>query len=189
MEELNYQFKIKEYILLDEALLWTGKPTKEIKLLPAEKFNMLFGIIWTIFSLFWITMATIGAMSASEDSLTISLVFPLFGIPFLIVGIYFIFIAPIRGRNRRKNMEYALTNKRILILYQGKNTILQAFKYSEIQNINFASDADDVGCVTFTNTVHSVGANGSRVSRGVYGLYNISKVKKVYKIFAEQIGE
>lgn len=189
MEELsNYEYKIKEYILPDESLLWTARPVKEIKLLPAEKFNMIFGIFWTAFSAFWIALATMGALSASEAGFSMIKIFPFFGLPFLAIGIYLIFIAPIKGRNRRKNMEYALTSKRILILYSGKTKVLQAFKYGEIQNVHFASDEQDVGCVTFMNTVSTI-TDGSRVSKGVYGLYNIPNIKKVYKIFAQKIGE
>lgn len=190
MEELNeYQYKIKDYILSDEELLWIGRPTKEIKLLPAEKFNRIFGIFWSVFSVFWISIAIFGASMAPKNEFSMIKIFPLFGLPFLFVGLYLVFIAPIKAQSKRKNTEYALTNKRILILYSGKTVTLQAFKYSDIQNVNFASDASDVGCVTFMNNTVLYTMNGSRVHRGYYGLYNIPNVKRVYKIFAEQLGE
>lgn len=194
MDEYLYsKSKINEFILQDEQLLWTGKPVKKIKLLPAERFNIVFGIFWTAFSAFWIAMASWGT-SQIEGGDAMTKIFPLFGVPFLLIGLYLVFVAPIRSKNRRKNLEYALTNKRILILYNGKTQNLQSFKYSEIQNVNFGCDELGVGVVTFSSlatTILNKGMNAKtrHFTNNVYGFYNINDVKKVYKIFCEQTGE
>ena len=193
-EFLTDRPSIKDYILADERLLWTGKPVKEIKLLPSEKITMIFGAFWTAFSAFWIAMAYAGT-SEIEGGPLMANIFPLFGIPFLLTGLYLMIISPIRAKRKRKNIEYALTNKRVLIFYNSKVQSLQAFKYNEIQNISFGCDADGVGVVTFLSVCATmVGGNGlgvrnRRTAGTLYGFYNIDDVKKVYKIFCEQTGE
>ncbi len=193
-EFLTDRSSIKDYILADERLLWTGKPVKEIRLLPSEKIIMVFGAFWTAFSAFWIAMAYAGTAEMEGDAIMAN-IFPLFGIPFLLVGLYLMIISPIRAKRKRKNVEYALTDKRVLIFYNNKIQSLQAFKYNEIQNISFGCDADGVGIVTFLSAFATmIGGNGlnvkSRRTAGtLYGFYNIDNVKKVYKIFCERTGE
>ena len=37
MDNLQKEMSVKDYVLQDERLLWTGKPVKPVKLLPNEK--------------------------------------------------------------------------------------------------------------------------------------------------------
>ncbi len=193
-QDIQKNASVKDYILHDETLLWTGKPVKPIKLLPGEKFNIIFGIFWTAFAIFWMVLAFWTTKRFDEQDLWIMKIFPFFGVPFLLVGIYLIFLSPLRIMSKRKNLEYALTNKRILIFNNGKTQTLNAFEYSDIQNVNFGCDADGIGAVTFFNTKAGMstivnGHSSHSNVRTICGLYNIENVKKVYKIFCNQMGE
>ena len=184
---LENNSEIKKCILQDEELLWSGRPVKQIKLLPAEKFNMMFGAFWTAFSTLWIIMGFVSPGDTTQNSFFMSKVFPFFGIPFLIVGIHMLLIAPLIAKCRRKNIEYALTSERILILYSGKKNRLKTFRYEEISNLNFGCDENDVGVLTFNATSY---ISGTRLQRPViYGFYNVSEIKKIYKILCNQLGE
>jgi hypothetical protein len=67
-----------------EKMLWMGQPN------PARSAVMtlpifIFAVPWTVFSVFWITMAWRGTMArAAGGSGTF---FPLFGTPFLLIGL------------------------------------------------------------------------------------------------------
>ena len=104
-------------------------------------------------------------------------------------------VYPIKIIQKRKDVEYALTNKRILILYNGKSMKLQAFSYKNVQNLNFGCDETGNGCVTFMcNTLEKTsGSTTSTITHTsatkIYGFHNIDQVKKVYKIFCIQTGE
>ena len=192
-EFLNDGPSIKDYVLADEKLLWTGKPVREIKLLPSEKIVMIFGAFWTVFSAFWITMAYVGATDTEND--TMANILPFFGLPFLLVGLYLMIISPIRAKIKHKSLEYALTTKRVMIFYNGKCKVLQTFKYNEIHNISFGCDEEGVGVVTFLSVFNTsvrgdkLKIRSRRTAETVYGFYNIDNVKKVYRIFCERIGE
>ncbi|MBO5374207.1 MAG: hypothetical protein J6A54_02005 [Clostridia bacterium] len=192
MEELmQNESNIKDYILADEKLLWRGEPTKKIRLLPAEKFNVAFGIAWTAFSVFWMSLAY-SIVNQTEQGFSFIKIFPAFGLPFFIIGIYFMLIMPIRIIISRRRIEYALTDKRALILYVGKREKLSAYKYTEIQNLNFGCDELGNGYVTFISAGNKSLSTGTRVkahAKKVCGFYHVSEVKKLYKILCAQIGE
>ena len=194
MDNLQKEMSVKDYVLQDERLLWTGKPVKPVKLLPNEKFNIVFGIFWIAFSIFWMILAFSTVKKFDEQDMLLMRIFPYFGIPFSFVGFQLIFLSPIRIMNKRKFLEYALTNKRILIFNNGKTKTLNAFNYTDIKNINFGCDEQGIGAVTFVctkaGTTTFVNGNPSRAAvPTVCGLYNIDDVKKVYKIFCYQTGE
>ncbi|MBE6624276.1 MAG: hypothetical protein E7622_01390 [Ruminococcaceae bacterium] len=194
--EQNFQSNesVRDYVLQDERLLWTGKPVKPIKLLPGEKFNIVFGVFWIVFSIFWMGLAFATVKKFDEQDILMMKIFPYFGIPFSFVGLYLVFLSPFRIMNKRKYIEYALTNKRILIFNNGKKKTLNTFKYSDIHNISFGCDENGVGAVTFfikkTGATTFVDGHPSRSAmRTMAGMYNIENVKKVYKIFCYQTGE
>ncbi len=184
MEKMLLDSNIKDYVLGDEKLLWRGKPVKNIKLLPGEKFNIFFGVILTVFAIAWMALA-FNLVSQTDNVFSLAKIFPAFGVPFLLVGFYFSLVIPIRIVITRKNIEYALTNKRVLILYNGKKQVLNSYNYTEIKNVNFGCDEQGVGFVTFTG----LNSNGKRKHAKVNGFYNVAEVKTIYKIFSTRIGE
>ena len=46
-QDFQSSASVKDYVLQDEKLLWTGKPVKPIKLLPGEKFPLACGACQT----------------------------------------------------------------------------------------------------------------------------------------------
>ena len=105
-----------------ERLLWTGQPIANRSgwgSLPL----VLFGIPWTAFSVFWELMAIsmTGGMKShnpSEPSFPFNLfpvLFPLFGIPFILIGLWML-SSPYWMRKKAQKIVYAVTDKRALIL-------------------------------------------------------------------------
>lgn len=86
------------YLLNGEMVLWEGKGKPGI---GANIAGLIFPIFWTGFALFW----TFGAMSAS-------FVFGLFGVPFILVGV-FLFYKMLSGNGEK---QFAITNKRLIIV-------------------------------------------------------------------------
>lgn len=193
-QDFQSSASVKDYVLQDEKLLWTGKPVKPIKLLPGEKFNIIFGIFWIAFSIFWMALAFSTVKKFDEQDLLMMKIFPYFGIPFSFVGLYLVFLSPFRIMNKRKYVEYALTNKRILIFNNGKTKTLNTFNYSDIHNISFGCDEQGVGAITFaisksgTTTFIDGRPSRSRMTN-MAGFYNVENVKRIYKIFCYQTGE
>lgn len=107
------QLLFRDYLLPAERLLWAGRPARGIRLSAADAFLVPFSLLWGGFAIFWNFM--VWAMDAP-------FFFRLFGLPFLVVGLYLIFgrflhDAWIRGRTLS-----AVTNQRVLILRGGQLT-------------------------------------------------------------------
>ena len=191
MEEKSLDFKINEHISEGERLLWQGAPAKKMRLLPGERFNIILGIAWTAFSIAWLALA-ISLNVEAKDAIFLVKILPAFGVPFLLVGLYFLAFVPLNIIIFRKGIEYALTNKRALILLRGRRDKLVSFSLTEIENIQFGCDEDGNGYVTFINVPKKPDGQKKRrkpLIKRVGGFYNVSEVKKLYKIFCAQIGE
>lgn len=99
----------------DEKLLWCGTPNptrRAVSSLPI----VLFGIPWTLFALFWMFMA--GAMtwfgaatSRHNPAGGVFLLFPLFGLPFVLVGLGML-TSPFWAARKAKSTIYGVTNRR-----------------------------------------------------------------------------
>ncbi len=97
----------------DETLLWDGAPGRGIKLELHMLGQSAFGLIFFGFALFWIIMATniVGAGGPAQ-------LFPLFGLPFLAIGAWFLFGHILWDAYLRSKTRYALSNKRAFIARQ-----------------------------------------------------------------------
>ncbi|MGO9170512.1 MAG: hypothetical protein ACLP7P_00900 [Rhodomicrobium sp.] len=65
-----------------ERLLWSGMPRQGIFFRPSDIFMVPFSLFWGGFAFFWEFTAMTSNKSQSF--------FPLFGIPFVLIGIYII---------------------------------------------------------------------------------------------------
>ncbi|MFR7478329.1 MAG: hypothetical protein ACLUUJ_05715 [Acutalibacteraceae bacterium] len=81
MQELGEQF-YRPYLTPGEIVVWQGRPEKGNLFMPADAFLLFFSIFWLGFSLFWEYMVFIGGAP---------LPFLLFGVPFVLIGLYLLF--------------------------------------------------------------------------------------------------
>src|SRR3954463_10734812 len=71
-----------------ERLLWSGQPRSGIRLRPQDAYLIPFSLVWGGFAIFWEFMAVTQSSKAPRP---VGTVFPLFGLPFVLVGLYMIF--------------------------------------------------------------------------------------------------
>src|SRR5688572_18049445 len=102
-----------------ERLVWSGQPNPACYARTARMI-VLFAIPWTAFAVFWVG-ATAALLWFSGDPEkadgivgTIFLLFPLFGIPFILIGLG-MFTAPFWMRRQARRTSYALTEKRAIV--------------------------------------------------------------------------
>lgn len=98
----NYDIRriISDELSYGEELLWCDKPMRGAHVSGRSAHNLIFGLFFVAFALFW----TISAMAMGG-------VFGLFGLLFIFAGIYIIF-----GQSFKKSsMIYGITDKRVII--------------------------------------------------------------------------
>jgi len=123
-------------LLPGEKVLWEGRPKPGLLFTGRDLFLVPFSVMWCGFAVFW----TIGASSAlgglpSQAPAPFSF-FPLFGLIFVCVGLYFVggrFLVDAWLRDRTR---YALTDQRALIVRAppfGAVTALSLDRLSDMQ--------------------------------------------------------
>lgn len=101
-----------------EDLLWAGRPDPWTAFKSAI-FIFLFGIPWTLFALAWETIAIYAAYNSilepAKGPLLIILIFPIFGLPFVIIGIAML-LSPYYVYKTAAQTVHVITNLRILTI-------------------------------------------------------------------------
>lgn len=98
--------QLTPYLLSDEVLLWTGRPDPTKHLSRIDIFMVPFSLMWGGFAIFW------------ESGVLVSgapVLFALFGLPFVGIGLYFIFGRFIVKARRKRQTAYGLTDHRALV--------------------------------------------------------------------------
>lgn len=163
-----------------ESLRWIGEPKPSRiawKGLPIT----LFGIPFTAFSVFWIFMAADG-INAGEDMGAFRF-FPLFGIPFLLIGIGML-LAPLWLYLRSKKSVYAITSKRAIIFEGLFSFSIRSFKENKLNKLERRQKADGSGDIIFFKEIAE--SSGGTRNKGHHqkeiGFFGIPEVKTVEKI-------
>lgn len=98
-----------------EHVVWRGTPTGHLDILPFGIY--VFAVPWTMFSLFWTAMATAGMGATEWDGIgsVLKWAFPLFGVPFIVVGLGMMAV-PFHPLWERDKVLFAITNRRVIKL-------------------------------------------------------------------------
>jgi hypothetical protein len=93
-------------LLSGERVLWSGRPRQGLMLMPRDALLIPFCLAWRGFAIFWeVSVTKPGAPGF----------FPLFGGVFVCVGLYFVPGRFLVDAWLRRDMAYAVTDRRILI--------------------------------------------------------------------------
>src|SRR5713226_2827801 len=143
------QLRAQSELQSGESLYWTGTADPRrvaLSALPAS----IFGIPFAGFALFWITQAyhATSAMSKSSNNAFTNgfKLFPIFGLPFLLVGLGII-LAPLWAFLKGANTVYAVTNQRVMIITGGGNRSVKSLTPADIVSVEHRErpDGNDVG--------------------------------------------
>lgn len=111
--------RVREELRDGERLLWVGQPDPR-RMGRAGWGAVLFAIPWTAFALLWTGLAAAGlwfgaGLNPGQGAPAVFRVcFPLWGIPFILVGIVML-TSPLRLRRAARRTCYALTDQRAII--------------------------------------------------------------------------
>ncbi|MEM1095634.1 MAG: hypothetical protein AAGJ10_13625 [Bacteroidota bacterium] len=167
---------IRSEIPDDETILWAGQPSEW----EASKGGwpiFLFSIPWTLFAVFWMFAAAGFGMPNFADGTGF---FALFGIPFVLVGL-FMLASPFLLSRSARNTVYVVTDQRALI-FTGKDTVsVKTYTPDEFDSLDRTIKADGTGSVLFKDPPKKTSKNNTvDVKLGSHGFFGIPDAQYVY---------
>ena len=163
-----------------ESILWMSKP-RAASIGKQHLPQFLFAIPWTAFSLFWMAGAS-GLLFDSDvreqvnEMSTFEMIFPLFGLPFLGIGLWML-LKPVLAVKNAGRVLYAVTNERAFEMQLGSGKTITSYYPEDIGRIERSEKTDGSGDVFFTNEMVSSN-DGSRTRKvGFVGVENARELE------------
>lgn len=173
------QLRAQSELQSGETLVWTGTadPSRAaITSLPA----MIFGIPVAGFAIFWISQAyraTNGmARSAHNDFARGFQVFPVFGIPFVLIGV-FVILTPLWNFLKARNTVYAVTNQRVMVITGTTSRSVKSYTPADITSVEHRERPDGSGDIVIqTNAIMRTNNSVSQFKLALLGVPNVKQV-------------
>ncbi len=142
---------IKTYLQGEEKLLWSGQPTKGIKLRPHDIFFIPFGLFMAVFAIVWLSIGLHVTFTeeAEETGLVIWIFMLLFGLPFLIIGLYFLLGRFLVEAKQRKKTFYGVTSERIIVVSGLFSQKVTSLNLRTLTDITMHQKRDGSGTIIF----------------------------------------
>lgn len=127
-----------------EQVIWRGMQLARIE--PKQFGIYVFAIPWTAFALFWTAMALAGVsgIATGNEAGWLAYAFPLFGTPFIAVGIGML-AAPFWPLWEQGKVLYAVTSKRVIKLRLGRALSVKSVPKDRIGAIERSEGRDGAG--------------------------------------------
>lgn len=172
----SLQSELRPHLEIDENLLWTGKPKSGIIFRQADIFLIPFSILWCGFAIFWVIMASQAG------------IFALFGIPFVIVGLIFVFGRFIIDSKQRENTTYGLTEDRIIIKSGITSKNVKSLNIRTLSDIEYSEKSDGSGTITFgPKNPMMIWGNGMNWWPGMKTNPQLDMIPNVRKVYSQII--
>lgn len=170
---------VRTQLLPDEKIIWEGKPFSGILFRPIEVFLIPFSLLWAGFAVFW---------NASVWQTDADLFFKLFGLPFLIAGLYVTVGRFLLDMSARKATTYFVTNRRVVI---SRGSKLKSLDIKRLPSLEFDERLDGSGTIRFgaSNGFFSGGNNfgiWQPTSDPTPQFIRVARVRSLYDLIQKQ---
>lgn len=125
-----------------ELLKWSGKPRQGIVLRGSDAMMIPFSLLWAGFAFFWEATVLRGGGPAF---------FALWGIPFVLIGVYVTVGRFFLDASLRAKTQYGITDQRIII-DRGRGGSLTSLELAALGEMTVDTRADGSGTITFGPT-------------------------------------
>ena len=169
---MNYEVNefdfVKSLLVPGENILWKGKPEKGAVFTKQDVIMIPFSIFWCGFAFFWF-------FSALEAG-----IFALFGVPFVLVGIYLVFGRFFVTAYLRKNTFYIITNKKII---RKKGKRVDMMDIANLPPMHIEMYKDGRGTISFGASVYTYN-RGRQYEGPMFSLENIANAVQIENLIA-----
>jgi hypothetical protein len=131
---------IRSQLSSGERVLWSGQPRQGIVLRGADALMIPFSLMWGGFAVFW---------EASVISSNAPPFFVLWGVPFVLVGLYLIAGRFFAEAKQRARTYYAVTNERILIVSGLFSRKIKSLNLRTLSDLSLSEGKSSHGTISF----------------------------------------
>lgn len=171
--DYNLTTELQEHLDTNEKLIWTGQPKKGIVFRTADIFLIPFSLLWCGFAIFWVIMASQG-----------SIFFAMFGIPFVVIGLIFVFGRFIIDAKQRENTFYGLTDDRIIIKSGVYNKTIKSLNIRTLSDIEYDERVDGSGTINIgPKNPMMMWGNGMNWWPGIKTTPSLDLIQDVRKVY------
>lgn len=143
MIDLDLQDEFRPHLNANERLVWAGRPKTGILFRPSDKFLIPFSIFFGGIAIFWEILAFVTGAP---------LFFKLWGIPFVIIGLYMLVGRFLIDAGRRASTIYGLTNERLIIRSGILRKDMRFFYIRSFAGITLYKKPDNSGSIDLEPT-------------------------------------
>lgn len=166
-----------------ENLVWKAAPDSKA-FSRGQKGLRVFGMIFGGFALFW--MGGAYAMISFSSKSGPPSFFPLFGLPFLIIGCVMTFGTGWAARRRAARSVYGLTPRRAIVIEGNWNDAVRnvySYKPAKLDSMSKTERPDGGGDLVFEEVYAGYSQNKRRVyrPRGFLGIADVHSVERLVK--------
>jgi hypothetical protein len=176
-----------------EHVLWQGRPDPGIEWRQMLSPTSLFGVVFTAFSLFWMGAAA-AMIWGTGDAPGIFVLFPLFGLPFLLIGLFMMGGNVVWAAYLRRSTIYSVTTRQVFIARDtGAGRTLEAIRIANITDI--ALEGGDPGTVRIdvarplgfrTEKIDGPDGMGMARSKRSFRLARLPEAARVFSLIRDQ---
>jgi len=171
--DLKVYEKLQSDLSPGENVLWVGRPRDGVVFRASDFFVIPFSLVWTGFAVFW---------EMSAYALGAPLFFLLFGVPFLIIGLYLIVGRFFYEYYQRQNSSYAVTKSRVILKQDIFPKSTKSLALAGLGVVELAERAGGVGDITFQDPA-TVARSRNRSQPPRFD--NIPDAAAVYRLIVE----
>ena len=132
---------VERHLSSGERIEWVGRPDPAKHFTRGDVFLVPFSIMWGGFSIFWEASVIAGGAGPF---------FAAWGIPFVVIGLYFIFGRFIYKARRKRRTIYAVTSRRVMTIVRGRHDqSVDATYLHSVPNISTSAVSNGRGSVEF----------------------------------------
>lgn len=172
--DYNLTTDLQEHLDSNEKLIWAGQPKKGIFFRTSDIFLIPFSLLWCGFAIFWVIMASHG-----------SIFFAMFGIPFVFIGLIFVFGRFIIDAKQRENTFYGLTDDRIIIKSGVYKKSIKSLNIRTLSDIEYDEKNDGSGTINIgpKNPMMMMWGSGMSWWPGIKATPSLDLIQDVRKVY------
>ena len=172
-------------LLNGENVLWSGRPGQGIVLTPQDGYLIPFSLLWCGFAVFW---------ESSVVNMHAPLFFMLWGVPFVLVGLFMVIGRFLVDAWLRRRIHYAVTDQRLLIIRGEPFGKFTALGLKQLPQADLIERTDGSGTIRFGSPANwaSVGYRGWGLWLGpalspTPQIFRVGDVRKVFNLVQEAV--